>query len=75
MSRLFALPAYIGVSAEAGRVWDTRDAVSIDSLLYAGSMFVGIDSPLGPIFFGVGAAEGGEQSFYLSFGSLFGNRL
>jgi NTE family protein len=74
MSRLFALPAYIGASVEAGNVWDARDAVSIDSLIYAGSVFVGIDSPLGPIFFGYGQAEGGNDSFYLSFGSLFGER-
>jgi NTE family protein len=74
MSRLFALPAYIGGSIEAGNVWDSRDAVSVDSLIYAGSVFVGIDSPLGPIFFGYGQAEGGEDSVYLSFGSLFGER-
>lgn len=74
MSRLFALPAYIGASVETGNVWGSRDAVSLDSLLFAGSAFVGIDSPLGPIFFGYGAAEGGEDSFYLSFGSLFGER-
>jgi NTE family protein len=74
MSQLFALPAYFGFSAEAGNVWDSRDAVSVDSLIYAGSAFVGIDSPLGPIFFGYGQAEGGEDSFYLSFGSLFGER-
>lgn len=74
MSRLFALPAYIGASIETGNVWGSRDAVSLDSLLFAGSAFVGIDSPLGPIFFGYGAAEGGEDSFYLSFGSLFGER-
>ena len=61
MSRLFALPAYIGASVEAGNVWDARDAVSIDSLIYAGSVFVGIDSPLGPIFFGYGQAEGGND--------------
>jgi len=74
MSQLFALPAYIGASVETGNVWATRDAISLDSLLFAGSAFVGIDSPLGPIFFGYGLAEGGEDSFYLSFGSLFGER-
>ncbi len=74
MSRLFALPAYIGASVEAGNVWASRDAVSVDSLIYAGSVFVGIDSPLGPIFLGYGQAEGGEDSVYLSFGSLFGER-
>ena len=74
MSRLFALPAYIGGSVETGNVWNTRNAVSLDSLIYAGSLFVGIDSPLGPIFFGYGIAEGGEDSLYLSFGSLFGER-
>ncbi|MBL0028844.1 MAG: patatin-like phospholipase family protein [Rhodanobacteraceae bacterium] len=74
MSQLFALPAYIGASVEAGNVWADRDQVSLDSLVYAGSLFVGIDSPLGPIFFGYGQAEGGEDSFYLSFGSLFGER-
>ena len=74
MSQLFALPAYIGASIETGNVWNSREAIDVDSLIYAGSIFVGIDSPLGPIFFGFGQAEGGNDSFYLSFGSLFGER-
>ncbi|WAC63794.1 hypothetical protein OVA13_03115 [Pseudoxanthomonas sp. SL93] len=42
----------------------------MDDMLGAGSVFVGADTFLGPIFLGYGRAEGGQDSFYLTFGSL-----
>lgn len=77
LARLFSLPAYIGGSIEAGNVWFDRSDMSFDSLVVAGSAFLGLDTPLGPLFLGYGRAEDGEDSFYLSFEKLlrpFGRR-
>jgi len=67
---LLNVPLYVGGSAEYGGFWLNRDSASLDSMMPAGSVFVGADSPLGPIFVGWGRAEGGRDSFYLTFGSL-----
>jgi len=67
---LITLPLYVGGSAEWGGFWATREDASFGSMTPAGSVFVGADSPLGPIFLGWGRAEGGRDSFYLTFGSL-----
>ena len=67
---LITLPLYVGGSAEWGGFWATRQDASFSSMMPAGSVFVGADSPLGPIFLGWGRAEGGRDSFYLTFGSL-----
>lgn len=70
-SALFTVPAYVGASLEAGNVHDRRDdLLDIDRLVLAGSLFVGVDSPFGPIFLGFGANDDGESSFYLNFGTL-----
>jgi len=67
---LFSVPAYIGASIEAGNVFDSRDDIEVDNLIYAGSVFVGVDTFFGPIFLGYGHADSGDSSFYLSFGSF-----
>jgi NTE family protein len=68
--RLFGLPLYLGASAEAGNVWDARSGIDLGNLIYAGSVFGGIDSVLGPIFLGFGHASDGANAWYLTFGSL-----
>lgn len=74
--KLFSVPAYVGASVEAGNVYLTRDElVSLENLIHAGSVFVGIDSPFGPIFLGYGFADSGDRSLYLNFGTLLRPRL
>ena len=68
--RIVGLPFYLGGSLEAGNVWNTRSQIRFSQMIYAGSAFIALKSPLGPIFFGVGHASGGRTTFYLSFGSL-----
>jgi len=67
LARLFSLPAYIGGSLEAGNVSFDRSDMSLDSTIFAGSAFLAVDTPLGPLFLGYGRAARGEDSFYLSF--------
>lgn len=69
MSRLFSLPAYVGASVEAGNIWDARRDIGVDPII-AGSIFVGLESPLGPIFLGFGVDDQGDNAVHLTFGSL-----
>jgi len=62
---------YAGVSIEAGNVYDSDESIDSSNLIHGGSLFVGADSPLGPVILGVGVAEGGRDRFYLSFGRSF----
>ncbi|HVJ62522.1 MAG TPA: BamA/TamA family outer membrane protein, partial [Tahibacter sp.] len=69
-TKLISVPVYVGGSLEAGGIWDTRDDVRGKDLIGAGSLFLGVDTFLGPVFVGYGHAQGGNNSFYLTFGSL-----
>ena len=62
---------YLGGSLEAGNVFAERDDIELDQFLYAGSVFFGLDSFLGPTFLGIGAAEGGDTNVFLILGSIF----
>lgn len=65
------VPAYVGVSLEAGNVWDERSEVGFGSALKQGSVFFGFDTLLGPVYLGSGFGEGGENTFYLFLGRTF----
>lgn len=65
------LPAYIGVTAEYGGVWQNKDEISSDSTTFAGSLFLGLDSPAGPLLFGLGITENGDSAVYAKIGRLF----
>lgn len=59
---------YAGGSLELGNAWSTTPAVSLDNLIFAGSVFLAADTPLGPMHLGLGQAEGGERSLYFVIG-------
>ena len=76
-SRVANLPVvedvHVGVSIEGARlnpaipIWRGQ-VISGDLNVYAGSMFVGIDSPLGPLFLGFGYANSDNKAVYLFLG-------
>ncbi len=57
---------YIGGSLEYGGVWEDRNDIGTDGIA-AGSVFLGADTPIGPVYLGVGKAEAGHNAafFYL----------
>ena len=67
----FRMPLYVGGSLEAGNAWATRSEISGRSLLFAGSLLVGADTYLGPLYLAYGQAEGGHHSVYLYLGHKF----
>jgi NTE family protein len=59
-----------GASLEYGNVWEDKSDIDVSDALLAGSVFLGADTGIGPIFLGYGLAEGGTSSFYLYIGAL-----
>ena len=65
------MPVYIGASIEAGNVWTSRHDISFDSARTNGSLFIGLDTLLGPVYFATGFDEGGGSAYYLFLGRTF----
>jgi len=65
------MPLYLGASGEAGNVWNKRSDINFESLIYAGSIFLGTKTYLGPIYLAYGQARNGHSSFYLYLGQRF----
>lgn len=63
-------PVYLGISAEAGNVWQQRSDMSLDTMLLNGSVFAGFDTFIGPIYLAAGFGEQGESNVYLYVGAL-----
>jgi NTE family protein len=64
-------PVYIGLSLEGGNVWSNDDAVDLAELVTAGLVFLGVDTPVGPVYVGYGKAETDDSGFYIQLGHLF----
>jgi len=62
---------YAGGSFELGNTWLDSDDVGFDNVLAAGSLFIIVDTLVGPLYLAYGAAEGDRQSFYLFLGQTF----
>jgi NTE family protein len=58
---------YAGFSLEAGRAWRKADA-DRGEVRKAASLFLGLDSLIGPLYLAYGKTFGGESSFYLFLG-------
>jgi NTE family protein len=69
---LFKSPFYVGASIEHGGVWSNNE-LSIDEapMFTAGSVFAGVDSPLGPIILAYGRTEDNYDSVYLIIGTSY----
>ncbi|HXH03421.1 MAG TPA: patatin-like phospholipase family protein [Candidatus Competibacteraceae bacterium] len=59
---------FVGGTLELGGVWDDLEEIDPIELRGAGSVFVGADTLVGPIYLGYGYTEGGENSVYLFIG-------
>ena len=65
------VPTYLGASFELGNVWDNRRDISVGSARRNGSVFVGLDTLLGPVYLGTGFNSQGNTAFYLFLGRTF----
>jgi NTE family protein len=67
----FDVPTYIGMSFETGNVWQSRGAMSFGSARKDGSIFLGMDTFLGPVYLATGFDQHGDEAFYLFLGRTF----
>ena len=65
------VPAYLGLSYEVGNVWERRSDISFGSARKDASLFLGLDTLIGPVYVAAGLEEGGPESFYLFLGRTF----
>ncbi len=66
----FSVQLYAGASLEAGNVYARDESITGSSLLAGWNLFVGANTPLGPVFLGYGRTED-RGRFYLSIGDRF----
>lgn len=69
--KVFKLPVYLGVSLEAGNAWQSKSEIDYSDLIHSASTFLGWQSPIGPLYFGYGISDTGQESLYLSLGVSF----
>jgi NTE family protein len=67
-------PVYAGISLEAGNTWESSSDIGFDNLIYSGSLFLGIDTPIGPVFLAWGRADTSESTFYFYLGNPYSTR-
>jgi NTE family protein len=65
------VPTYLGVSFEMGNVWNTRSQASVANTHRDASVFLGMDTLLGPVYVATGFDDRGQQAFYLFLGRTF----
>jgi NTE family protein len=67
----FDFPTYVGVSLEAGNVYQKLGDINFGSTRKDASIFLGIDTLLGPVYLATGYEEHGREAFYLFLGRTF----
>ena len=63
-------PLYFGASLERGRVWNNDNAFD-SGYINAASVFLGYETPLGPLNFSYGLNDENEKALYLNLGHSF----
>lgn len=71
IGKLLDQEALVGMTLEYGNTWQVRSDMGFDDAILNGAVYVGMDSWLGPILFGIGAREGGEYNLFLELGHRF----
>jgi NTE family protein len=67
----FDFPTYVGISLEDGNVWQDRRDISFGNTHKDASIFLGIDTFLGPVYIATGFDQHGGEAFYLFLGRTF----
>ena len=65
------LPIYAGITAETGNAWDSRSDISLGDSISAGSLFMAMNTIVGPVYVAYGRAEGGNEAYYFFLGRPF----
>jgi len=63
-------PLYLGASLERGRAWNNDNEFD-SGYINAGSVFIGYETPLGPLNFSYGLNDESERALYMNLGRSF----
>jgi NTE family protein len=63
-------PLYLGASLERGRAWNNDNEFD-SGYINAGSVFIGYETPLGPLNFSYGLNDEAERALYMNLGRSF----
>jgi len=67
------LPGYVGTTLEYGNVAEERENIFSEGRLN-GSFYFAYNTPLGPVYLGIGWSEDRSALYFLKFGTIFGAR-
>jgi NTE family protein len=62
---------YLAAWGEGGNVWNRGRDIELGDLLWAGTVALGADTGIGPVFVAYGLAEEGDDRVYIALGTLF----
>lgn len=68
LGKVLGRSAQVGGTVEYGNAWQRRSDMSLSDGIWNGSVFLGFDSWIGPLIFGVGFREGGENVVFIELG-------
>jgi NTE family protein len=60
--------AFVGVSAELGRMGNTINSQDGEQTVHSNAVFIAVDTPLGPMYLGAGRAARNRNALYLLIG-------
>ena len=60
-----------GINLETGNVWQRTEDISWDNTILAGSLFLGFDTPIGPLYIGYGRTDTDREGAYVYLGPRF----
>jgi NTE family protein len=69
--KLVDLPVYVGIIGETARLPLSFFDIEQRANVYAGSIYIGADTPLGPLFLGGAYGSGSTTQFFFKFGRTF----
>jgi NTE family protein len=69
LNEVKVFPLYAGFTLETGNVWQFQSDISFDSLRYSGSVFLGANTPIGPIYLAYGHSDNGDGAIYFYLGN------
>ncbi len=62
---------FIGSAYETANIWSNKDNINFGEMYYSGSTYLAIETPIGPVYFGVNKTENLGSSLFLSIGTIF----
>jgi len=65
---------YLGAWTEAGNAWASAHEAGFGNLRHTGTLGVGLDTFMGPLYLAYGRADGGHNAVYFAVGRSIGGQ-